>query len=192
MYQGFPLQKGMNDFVTEPQPKKYLHFWSAFQSLALQCVVTKIPTLTHNKHKCSPRTNRHSELLCQQADSQQPGLSRKILSSAVIADTCLVTGINGQQSTAKAVWLENTTPCVCREILAWGKVPDNGWSAQTSTVFQDEKCLFKTLKSRETAKRLQCWEKSLLIKPLFRSLFIDYLLSLLSSSRFPHLNSQRW
>lgn len=49
-------------------------------------------------------THTHLQAFCLQADSQQhgnkqqslePGLSCEILSSAVIEDMCLVTGING-------------------------------------------------------------------------------------------------
>lgn len=70
-------------------------FWSTLHSTAVLWFHTNV--LFHS-------------LLCQPTDIQQLGLNCKFLSSVVIADMCLVTGINGQQppaKAAKAVWLGN-------------------------------------------------------------------------------------
>lgn len=87
-----------DDLVTEPQPHEHK---SALHSPALPYCHTFLQT---SRRMNINTAQTHSQHICQQADSQkhsnkqhteEPGLSCEILSSAVIADMCLVTGING-------------------------------------------------------------------------------------------------
>lgn len=141
-------------------------FWSALHSTAVPHIHTDL---------CS------QSLFCQPTDSQQLVLSCKILSSAVIADMCLVTGINGQQppaKAAKAVRLKNMKYTEKHLPEEQFLIMDGPLIPQ---MFSEMKNLCITLLNLgNPLKGLQCWWKHS-DKSSTQSICIYYLLSLVFS-----------